>query len=122
MKSWGTPLSISEFLHLAKNYASSLKKSHLFPLKTPTYDWLRSDLKRRRNLTLKKSRPLEQKRALLTRAQVNDWFSLISKTIRDNDLEDRPCQIFNCDESGNKNLFLNEEIILLLYCRIVRQY
>ena len=97
---WGTPLSIEEFQKLAKQYASSLQKSNLFPSETPTYDWVRSFLGRHTKLVLKKSKPLEKKRASLTSDQVNNWFQLLSTIIRDHDLENRPGQIFNCDETG----------------------
>ncbi len=106
IKSWGVPLSIDEFLNLAKNYASSLNKKHLFPSETPTYDWLYSFLKRHDNLVLKKSYPLEKKRAALTEEQVDEWFQLLNKTIQDYDLANRPAQIFNCDESGKYNYLL----------------
>jgi hypothetical protein len=49
---------------------------------------------------LKKSKPLEQKRTALTSNQVEQWFDRISKIIRENDLENRPAQILNCNESG----------------------
>lgn len=99
---WGVPLCINEFLNLAKQYAISLQKQHVFPSNSPTYDWLRSFLQRHENLVLKKSRPLEKKRAAITLDQVNEWFDLLSKIINDNHLENHPGQIFNCDESGNQ--------------------
>lgn len=93
-------MSIEEFLNLAKQYALSLNKGHLFPSETPTYDWLRSFLKRYDNLILKKSYPLEKKRAAVTVGQVDSWFELLKKVIEENDLANHPGQIFNCDESG----------------------
>jgi hypothetical protein len=92
-------------LNLSKQYAASLNKAHLFPLETPTYDWLRSFLKRHDNLVLKKSYPLEKKRASLTEKQVDDWFGLLKKVIEENDLANNPCQIFNCDETGEFRIF-----------------
>ena len=100
MKKSGVPLSINEFLNLSKEYASSLKKSDIFPSKGPAYDWFRSFLKRHQNLILKKSRPLEQKRASLTSEQVDKCFDLLEKVIRESNLENRPGQIFNCNETG----------------------
>ena len=38
VKSWSLPLPINEFFDLAKRYASSRNKSHLFPSETSTYD------------------------------------------------------------------------------------
>lgn len=57
------------------------------------------------NLVLKNSRPLEKKRALVTQKQIDNWFDLISKTIKENGLEHHPGQIYNADESG-KDFFL----------------
>jgi len=67
------PLTKAEFINLAKQYASHVNKSHLFPSGEPTLDWLRSFLKRRENLVLKKSHPIEKKRAKLTIEQVLGW-------------------------------------------------
>jgi hypothetical protein len=99
-------LSIDEFLSLSKQYASFLNKSNLFPSETPTYDWLYSFLKRHNNLILKKSFPIEKKRAALTLEQLDKWFQLLDKVIQENDLANRPAQIFNCDESGENNRFI----------------
>ena len=85
---------------MAKQYSVSLEKNHLFPSKKPSYDWLRSFLKRHTNLVLKKSYPLERKRAAVTPEQIGKWFELLSKVIEENNLGNRPGQIFNCDESG----------------------
>ena len=104
IKSWGVPLSIEEFLNLSKEYASSLNKSYLFPLGTPTYDWLYSFLKRNDDLVLKKSRPIEKKRAVLSLEQIDRWFELLDEVIHDNDLSNRPSNIFNCDESGKDSI------------------
>ncbi|CAF4904409.1 unnamed protein product, partial [Rotaria socialis] len=100
LHSWGDPLSIEEFLHISEEYASSLNKSNLFPAGKPTYDWLRSFLKRHTNLILKKSYPLEKKRAALTSEQIEEWFGLLSKVIGENDLANWLAQLFNCDETG----------------------
>ncbi|CAF3166771.1 unnamed protein product [Rotaria sp. Silwood2] len=99
-KSWGVSLTINEFMNLAKQYASSVNKSDLFPSGAPTCDWFYSFLQRHPNLVLKKSKPITKKRANLTIEQVNQWFDLLSKIIQENDLMHRPGQIFNCDESG----------------------
>jgi hypothetical protein len=100
------PLTIDELLKLSKQYAISLNKIHLFPSGEPTYEWLYSFLNRHHNLILKKSRPLEKKRASLTKKQVDDWFNLLSRVIEENDLANRPAQIFNADESGKQKIFI----------------
>ena len=74
----------------------------MFHTGTPTYDWLYSFLNRHHNLVLKKSYPLEKKRAALTHEQVDQWFQLLNKVIQENNLDDRPAQIFNADESGER--------------------
>ena len=103
MKQWGIPLSIEDFINLTEEYASSLGKGNIFPSESPTYDWLRSFLQRHKNLSLKKARPLTKKRASLTPEQVDTWFNLLEKIIQDNNLENRPGQIFNSDETGEYN-------------------
>jgi hypothetical protein len=79
-----------------------LNKSYLFPSGVPTYDWLYSFLKRHNNLMLKKSYPVEKKRAVVTKEQIEKWFVLLKKVLQDNDLLNRPSNIFNCDESGKE--------------------
>ena len=86
----------------SKQYASSLNKIHLFHTGTQTYDWLYSFLNHHHNLVLKKSYPLEKKRAALAHEQVDQWFQLLNKVIQENNLADRPAQIFNADESGER--------------------
>ncbi|CAF1515821.1 unnamed protein product [Rotaria sp. Silwood1] len=100
MKKWGEPVSINEFLNLAKQYASALNKDNLFPSDMPTYDWLRSFLSRHSNLVLKNSTPIDKSRAKVTASQVNEWFNLLTKVINDNDLANRPGQIYNADDTG----------------------
>lgn len=96
------PLSIHEFLDLAKNYAASLEKAQMFPSDTPTYDWLRGFLVRHSNLALKKSTILKKQRAQISAEQLDQWFDLLSSVIEENGLVHRPAQIFNADETGEK--------------------
>ncbi|CAF1090463.1 unnamed protein product [Adineta steineri] len=100
LQKWGIPVTIEEFINLAKEYATFLNKSNLFPNGRPTSDWLYSFLNRHHNLIMKKSYPLEKKRAALTISQIDDWFELLNNIIQENNLQDRPAQIFNSDESG----------------------
>ncbi|CAF4053026.1 unnamed protein product [Rotaria sp. Silwood2] len=58
----------------------------MFPAETSTYDRLHSFLKRHENLILKKSYPLEKKRAALTSEQIDQWSELLSKITKENDL------------------------------------
>ncbi|CAF1628200.1 unnamed protein product, partial [Didymodactylos carnosus] len=57
-------------------------------------------MKRHPQLTTTKPIPLELPRAKITQTIVDKWFNLLEKVLIDNDLLDKPSQIFNCDESG----------------------
>ncbi|CAF1610896.1 unnamed protein product, partial [Rotaria magnacalcarata] len=112
LQSWGVPLTIDEFINLSKQYALSLNKINLFRTGTSTYDWLYSFLNRHHNLILKKSYPLEKKRAALTNEQVDKWFQLLNKLIEENNLPNRPAQIFNADESGMSDNISYSKVIV----------
>ncbi|CAF4189075.1 unnamed protein product, partial [Rotaria sordida] len=112
LQNWGAPLTKTEFINLAKQYALNLNKSNLFPSGAPTFDWLHSFLKRHQNLVLKKSRPIEKKRANLSIEQVNKWFDLLSKVIQENDLANCPGQIFNCDETGMSDSITYSKVLV----------
>ena len=45
---------------------------------------------------------LEKKRASVTADQVDSWFVLLEKVIKENNLENRPGQVFNADDSSEK--------------------
>lgn len=96
----------------------------MFHTGTPTYDWLYSFLNRHTNLVLKKSYPLEKKQAALTNEQVDNWFLLLNKIIQENNLADRPAQIFNSDESGKRTVLIPTKYSTMVhfYYRNVRQY
>ena len=44
--------------------------------------------------------PLSKKRAQITSKDIDEWFASYKKFIHEVGLEDRPAQIWNCDESG----------------------
>ncbi|CAF4693727.1 unnamed protein product, partial [Rotaria sp. Silwood2] len=100
LQKWGEPPTINEFLELAKHYAKAVNKDVLFPSGQSTYEWLRSFLHRNSNLILKKSTPIAKHRAQVSACQVDGWFNLLHKTISENNLANRPGQIFNADETG----------------------
>ena len=106
IKKWVELVSINDFLNLAKQYATALNKADLFPCDMPTYDWLRSFLSGHSNLMFKNSTPIDKSRAKLSAGQVNEWFNLLAKAINDNDLANRPGQIYNTDETGKKVVFV----------------
>ena len=55
---------------------------------------------------MKKSYPLEKKRAKLTSTQVDNWFQLLNKIIQENDLTDCPAQTFNSDELDEHKILI----------------
>ena len=66
-----------------------------------TNGWWESFCKRHPNLTLRANVPLSQARAKATDPEMlNQYFDLLEQTIAENSLEDKPCQIFNIDETG----------------------
>lgn len=66
-----------------------------------TSGWWVSFRKRHPELTLRMSEPLSHVRAASVSPEVLDkYFDILEDTLRSNNLIDKPCQIFNCDESG----------------------
>ena len=66
-----------------------------------TKGWWASYQRRHPNLTLRHAEPLAYARAVANNHEViNRYFDLLEKTLRENNLIDRPAQIFNCDETG----------------------
>ena len=46
------------------------------------------------------TRPLDKKRAKISSADLDEWFTGYEKFINDQGLQNHPAQIWNCDESG----------------------
>ena len=66
-----------------------------------TTGWWNSFRKRHPNLTLRNPEPLAHARAVCCSDDViNRYFDLFEQTLEDNGIADKPCQLFNCDESG----------------------
>ena len=66
-----------------------------------TNGWWESFCKCHPNLTLRANVPLSQARAKATDNEIlKQYFHLLKQTIAENSLEDKPCQIFNVDETG----------------------
>ena len=66
-----------------------------------TNGWWESFCKRHPNLTLRTNVPLSLARAKATDPEMLDqYFDLLERTLADNCLRDKPCQIFNVDETG----------------------
>ena len=68
---------------------------------TVSYGWWDSFRKRHPDISLRKAEPLAHPRVICNTPEViNKYFDLLEETLVENDLLEKPCQIFNCDESG----------------------
>ena len=69
--------------------------------KPVTDGWWRSFLKRHDNLTLQTAEPLAYVRAISSQPEILERYcDLLEQTMQEHDLLDKPCQIFNLDETG----------------------
>lgn len=66
-----------------------------------TTGWWESFRKRHAELSLRMSEPLGHVRAVCSSPEVlQRYFDILEDTLRSNELMDKPCQIFNCNETG----------------------
>ena len=66
-----------------------------------TDGWWSSFKQRHGSLTLRTAEPLPYARAVSSSpAIISHYYDLLEKTLSDNDLMDKPCQIYNMDETG----------------------
>ena len=63
--------------------------------------WWESFKKRHPKITLRSAEPLAYARAVASNPVVLDrYYDILESTLAENELGDKPCQIFNCDETG----------------------
>ena len=63
--------------------------------------WFESFKRRHPKITLRSAEPLAYARAVASNTNIIDrYFDILEQTLLENDLMDKPCQIFNCDETG----------------------
>jgi hypothetical protein len=91
----GYPRSCKEIISLVQKVMIEKGRNVLV-----TTGWWNSFRKRYPNLTLRNPEQLAHARATCTSDVLHRYFDLLEQTINDNDLMDKPCQLFNCDESG----------------------
>lgn len=99
----GFPLTIKDVRMIAFQFAEQLKVKHKFnkSKEKAGYDWLQMFLRRNPDIVLRKSEGVSMARCLaMNRVEVNTYFSLLEKTLIDNDLMSKPNCVFNMDESG----------------------
>ena len=66
-----------------------------------TDGWWSSFKERHGSLTLRTAEPLPYARAVSSSPEIiSHYYDLLEKTLSDNDLMDKPCQIYNMDETG----------------------
>lgn len=83
--------------------AEKLKIQHKFNKETRTagYDWLNLFLRRHPDIAIRKAEGVSIARAShMNRENVNQFFQLLDKILSDNQLHDKPANIFNTDETG----------------------
>ena len=68
---------------------------------TVTNGWWDSFRKRHPSLSLRNPEQLSHVRAVCTSPEALDhYFDILEETLDQNDLSSKPCQIYNCDETG----------------------
>lgn len=78
-----------------------LMKKRGVPSVPVTKGWWESFQKHHPQLTLRFFETLSYARAIASsREVIDDYFDLLEETLAQNDLPNKPSQIFNCDESG----------------------
>ena len=99
MSERGFPLVRTALKALVRAAVLQMKKKTPFNLeKGPSDKWVRSFIKRHRDLTLRIADKLDDSRASLSQEEVDQYFTLLQKTIERHGLS--PAQIFNTDETG----------------------
>ena len=66
----------------------------------PGDKWYRGFMDRNPQIRLRITRPLDKKRAKISSADMDEWFTGYEKFIHDQGLQNRPAQVWNCDESS----------------------
>lgn len=100
MSKWGFGLSRHEVMELVCEYVTKNNIRTSFSNNQPGEDWFLA-FKKRHNLSIKKPETLEYSRKKATDPFViGEYFSLLQNTLKELDLENKPGQIYNLDESG----------------------
>ncbi|XP_031336978.1 tigger transposable element-derived protein 1-like [Photinus pyralis] len=89
--------------HLAFNLATSLNKKHTFNTETKTAGkvWFSSFMRRHPELSVRKAQGISKARTEgMNRAEIKNYFTLLTDILTENDLLDKPACIWNCDEIG----------------------
>ncbi|XP_047026859.1 uncharacterized protein LOC124635108 [Helicoverpa zea] len=98
---WGFGLSRKEIIELVGQYVNVNKIETPFKRGIPGEDWF-LNFKKRHNLSIRKPEPLEyaRKKAATDPFIIYGYFDLLKKILTELNLEDKPKQIWNLDESS----------------------
>ena len=92
----GYPRSKQDIMTLVQNAVTRIGHTGIV-----SHGWWDSFRKRHSEICLRKPEPLSHARVICTSPDIlNKYFDLLEQTLEDNNLLQKPCQIFNCDESG----------------------
>lgn len=94
-------LSVDEFLDSVQKFIQkdTIQKTP-FKASRPGRKWYRGFVKRNPKVRLRNARPLDKKRAKISAAHVDNWFTEYKQFMIETRLDTRPGQIWNCDETG----------------------
>lgn len=97
----GFGLSRMEIFDIVQQYVQRQNLVTPFKKGRPGEDWWLK-FKKRHQLTIRKPEPLEHLRKTQGANQyvINGFYDLLANTIMENNLHDKPGQIFNCDETS----------------------
>lgn len=100
MEKWGFGLSRREVLNVVADYVRCNNIKTQFKNGVPGEDWF-LNFKRRHKLSIKTPQTVEYARKkCFDPFVIYEYFDLLEKTLQDLKLENKPCQIWNLDESS----------------------
>ena len=96
----GFGLSRDGFLKAVKKFLEKDGRATLFKHKHPENKWFGSFIKPSPIVKLYKARPLDKKRASISKDAVDTWFTDFEAFLIEKCLTNCPSHFWNCDETG----------------------
>lgn len=103
MQKSGFPLTRDDLRHIAYQFAKQLGLKHRFNDETEKagYVWLQSFLTRNPSIVIRKAEGLSLARSqAMNREVVSNYYTILHTILEENELFNKPSNIFNMDESG----------------------